>query len=90
MGAQDLLDTIGKNVDFERLRCDQLSLNLPTEDRFIRGVRYLRVDVTDDEVKKYAIKDFDYIVNLGGYINHKPFLMVVKYLISILLREKLS
>ncbi|OUU51916.1 MAG: hypothetical protein CBC25_04325 [Pelagibacteraceae bacterium TMED65] len=78
------------------------SLNLPTKDRFIKGVRYLRVDVTDvDEVKRYAIKDFDYIVNLGGYINHKPFsdggikifdqhFVVVKNLVDLASRQKLK
>ena len=51
-----------------------VSLNPPTEERFVDGVRYLHFDMTDcDLVKKYLDEDFDYVVNLGGYINHQLF-----------------
>ena len=52
-----------------------VSLNPPTEERFVDCVRYLRFDMTDQTlVKKNLSDDFDYVVNLGGYINHQLFL----------------
>jgi len=51
-----------------------VSVNSPTEERFVDGVRYLHFDMTDRNlVKKFLEEDFDYIVNLGGYINHQLF-----------------
>ena len=51
-----------------------VSLNSPTEERFVDDVRYLHFDMTDcDLVKKYLDEDFDYVVNLGGYIDHQLF-----------------
>ena len=49
-------------------------MNKPTEERFVDDVRYLHFDLTDyNLVRKYLVEDFNYIVNLGGYINHKLF-----------------
>ena len=51
-----------------------VSLNSPSEERFVDGVRYLHFDMTDDNlVKKYLVEDFNYVVNLGGYIDHQLF-----------------
>jgi nucleoside-diphosphate-sugar epimerase len=51
-----------------------VSLNSPSEERFVDGIRYLHFDMTDDNlVKKYLVEDFNYVVNLGGYINHQRF-----------------
>jgi len=51
-----------------------VSLNSPSEERFVDGIRYLHFDMTDDNlVKKYLVEDFNYVVNLGGYINHQLF-----------------
>ena len=51
-----------------------VSLNHPTKERFVDGVRYLQLDLTDRLlVKELLGEDFDYVVNLGGYINHKLF-----------------
>ena len=51
-----------------------VSLNPPTEERFVDGVRYLHFDMLDQTlVKKHLDEDFDFVVNLGGYINHKLF-----------------
>ena len=51
-----------------------VSLNSPTEERFVDGVRYINFDMTDGNlVRKYLVEDFNYIVNLGGYINHQLF-----------------
>jgi len=51
-----------------------VSLNPPSSERFVEGVRYLHFDLTYFEVaKKYLDENFDYVVNLGGYINHQLF-----------------
>ena len=51
-----------------------VSVNSPTEERFVDGVHYLHFNMTDyNLVKKYLVEDFNYIVNLGGYINHQLF-----------------
>lgn len=51
-----------------------VSLNSPTEERFVDGVHYLHFDMTDGNlVRKNLVEDFNYVVNLGGYINHKLF-----------------
>ena len=44
-----------------------VSLNSPSEERFVDGVSYLHFDMNDDnQVKKYLADDFNYVVNLGG------------------------
>ena len=51
-----------------------VSLNSPSEERVVSGVRYLYFDMTDENLaKKFLVEDFNYVVNLGGYINHKLF-----------------
>ena len=56
------------------LQLTSVSLNPPTRKRFVDGVRYLHFDMTDrNHVKKNLNFDFDYVVKLGGYINHQLF-----------------
>ena len=51
-----------------------VSLNQPSRKRFVENVRYLHFNLVDrGPVKKYLDEDFDYVVNLGGYINHQLF-----------------
>jgi len=51
-----------------------VSLNPPTKGRFVDGISYLYLDLTDRLLVKDALgEDFDYVVNLGGYINHQLF-----------------
>ena len=51
-----------------------VSLNSPTDERFVEGVHYLHLDILDKKLlKKHLGEDFDYVVNLGGYINHQLF-----------------
>ena len=55
-----------------------VSLNPPSDERFVNGVNYLHFDLLDRAlVKNHLSKDFDYVVNLGGYINHQLFLKQV-------------
>jgi nucleoside-diphosphate-sugar epimerase len=49
-----------------------VSLNKPSKKRFIDGIRYLNFDITDRNIVKLNLnEDFDFVVNLGGYISHK-------------------
>ncbi len=51
-----------------------VSLNQPSRKRLVDNVRYLHFDLSDRSlVEKYLDEDFDYVVNLGGYINHQLF-----------------
>lgn len=48
-----------------------ISLNPPSPQRFVRSVRYIKLDLTDfAAVKSFLVEDFDYVVNLGGYVDH--------------------
>ena len=63
-----------KSVQKKGWQVTSVSLNPPTEERFVHGVRYLHFDIVDKTlVKKHLGEDFDYVVNLGGYINHQFF-----------------
>ena len=51
-----------------------VSLNPPEENEYIKNVRYLHFDLTDLNLTNYFLnEDFDYVVNLGGYIDHQLF-----------------
>ena len=52
-----------------------ISLNSPSKERFVDGVRYLHFDIADQiHLKKYIIEEFNYVVNLSGYISHNLFM----------------
>ena len=49
-----------------------VSLNTPKKERFVEGVKYLNFDIVDRNLlKKNLEKKFNFVVNLGGYINHE-------------------
>jgi nucleoside-diphosphate-sugar epimerase len=51
-----------------------VSLSKPTKGRFVDGVRYLHFDLTEQrQIEKHIDEKFEYIVNLGGYVNHQLF-----------------
>ena len=79
-----------------------VSLNPPPKERFVDDVCYLNFDMTDRSlVKKHLDKDYDYVVNLGGYINHELFkdggrnlidthFTTIQNLVEVLPRSKLK
>jgi nucleoside-diphosphate-sugar epimerase len=79
-----------------------VSLNPPTKGRFVDGVSYLHLDLTDRLLVKESLgEDFDYVVNLGGYINHQLFrdggrkliemhFTALKNMLEVLSRRKLK
>ena len=51
-----------------------VSLKLPSNAKFVKNVRYLHFDLCESlVVKKNLSEDFDYVVNLCGYIDHQLF-----------------
>jgi len=51
-----------------------LSLRKPKISRYIKGVKYIRADITNiEELRKKLKKSFNYIVNLAGYGKHDSF-----------------
>ena len=48
-----------------------ISLNSPKKIRYLPKVKYIRCDITNKKLLKKRIgKHFDYVVNLGGYVDH--------------------
>ncbi len=47
-----------------------LSSNSPKPNKKIQGVKYIKVDIKDKKKLFKIKKDFDYIVNLAGYVDH--------------------
>ena len=53
---------------------DSLGLSIPSEEKKIRDVNYLMADITNlESLKILATKQYQYVVNAGGYINHSIF-----------------
>ena len=51
-----------------------VSLHLPNSQRCIAGAHYQQIDLTDRAAVSAALNvNFDYVVNLGGYIDHTLF-----------------
>ena len=75
-----------------------ISSNPPKKIRYLSKVKYIRCDITNKKLLKSSIKNnFDYVVNLGGYVDHsnkkKTFLSHYngcKNLADIFLRKKPS
>jgi len=60
-----------------------VSLNPPSPQRFVDSVRYLQCDLTDaNAVKNLLDEEYEYVVNLGGYIDHTLFESGGRHLIN--------
>ena len=48
-----------------------VSTNYPRKRRNLKGVKYLKIDISKKkDLEKNLPYDFDYIVNLAGYVDH--------------------
>ena len=64
-------------------RTTSVSLNPPSPQRFVDSVRYLQCDLTDaNAVKNLLDEEYEYVVNLGGYIDHTLFESGGRHLIN--------
>lgn len=54
--------------------CTILSLNPPKNDAKIEGVSYFQADIADRSqlISVFSRRDFEYVINLSGYIDHAP------------------
>lgn len=51
-----------------------ISINPPSAHRLIKDVRYIQLDMTDfNAVKASVSEEYDYVVNLSGYIDHRSY-----------------
>ena len=52
-------------------RVTSISTNPPKKIRYLSKVKYIRCDITNKKLLKRSIREpFDYVVNLGGYVDH--------------------
>jgi nucleoside-diphosphate-sugar epimerase len=71
---------IGRNLVIKSIELGYsvtvISLNEPLEEYKLNEVCYIQCDITslDDLQKKITKNSFDYVINLGGYVNHSSFL----------------
>jgi len=71
---------IGRNLTLSSIEkgydVSVISLNCPAHNEKISGVKYYTVDICkpDKINKELSSNKFDYVVNLGGYVNHANYL----------------
>jgi len=52
-------------------KVSSISLSQPKKYRYVDGVCYLTIDITNfNQLKKKLNGSFTYVVNLGGYVDH--------------------
>lgn len=63
---------LAKKCIKKKFKVTSLSYGKPKKKRFLKKVRYLFCDISKKKnLYKLKLKNFDYVVNLGGYVNHK-------------------
>ena len=55
-------------------KVSSVSLNKPKKHRYVKGVNYLKIDITSlIELRKRLKGSFSHVINLGGYVRHSVF-----------------
>ena len=63
---------LAKKCINKNFKVTSLSKNPPKKIRFVKKVKYIICDINDEKkLKKSIASNFNYIVNLGGYVNHQ-------------------
>jgi nucleoside-diphosphate-sugar epimerase len=63
---------LAKKSLLKKWNVTSVSLNLPQKQRYLKKVNYIMCDISKKKnVTKSLKKNFDYVVNLGGHVNHK-------------------
>ena len=48
-----------------------LSSSKPNKKRYLKKIKYIKCDISKKNLLKKSLKkNYDYVVNLGGYVNH--------------------
>ena len=76
---------------------DSISTKPPSNERKLKKVKYLRIDISKkkDLIKKLS-EDYDYVVNLAGYVDHSKKKKTLKSIImdakifEIFLKKKIK
>ena len=63
---------LAKRCIKEKFQVTSISSKKPSKTRLIKKIRYRHCNIKNfNELKNSTNIDFDYVVNLGGYVNHK-------------------
>ena len=63
---------LAKKCINKNFKVTSLSKNPPKKIRFVKKVKYIICDINDEkQLKKSIASNFNYIINLGGYVNHQ-------------------
>jgi dTDP-glucose 4,6-dehydratase len=55
----------------KNFKVTSVSKNQPKKIRFLEKVKYIICDINNKKILKKIDNNFDYVVNLGGYVDHK-------------------
>ena len=55
----------------KNFKVTSISKNQPKKIRFLKKVKYIICDINNKKILKKIDNNFDYVVNLGGYVDHK-------------------
>ena len=55
----------------KNFKVTSISKNQPKKIRFLKKVKYIICDISNKKILKKIGNSFDYVVNLGGYVDHK-------------------
>jgi nucleoside-diphosphate-sugar epimerase len=55
----------------KNFKVTSVSKNPPKKLRFLKKVKYIICDINNEKILKKIDDNFDYVVNLGGYVDHK-------------------
>jgi nucleoside-diphosphate-sugar epimerase len=55
----------------KNFKVTSVSKNPPKKFRFLKKVKYIICDINNEKILKKIDDNFDYVVNLGGYVDHK-------------------
>ena len=63
-----------KEAKKRRFNISSISLNKPKKKRFVKGVKYIKVDISNYEAFKNKINlNYEYVINASGYAIHPDF-----------------
>lgn len=62
---------LSKHCVKKKMNVTSISTKIPSKNRFLKGVNYVLTDISDiNKLKKKIKTKYDYVVNLGGYVDH--------------------
>lgn len=59
-------------------KVDSISTKLPSTSRKLKKVKYIKLDISKKNLFKKLSKDYDYVVNLAGYVDHSKSNQITK------------